>query len=42
MHAFDIVKDELAIGQYDAIIAISGDGIIHEIVNGIMTRPDRD
>ena len=42
MHAFDVVKDELSIGQYEAIISISGDGIIHEIVNGIMARPDKD
>ena len=41
-HAFEIIKNELKIGQYDGIIAISGDGIIHEIVNGIMSRPDKD
>ena len=40
-HAFDIVKDEIQIGQYNAILAVSGDGIIHEIVNGLMARQDR-
>ena len=39
-HAFDIAKDELKVGDYDGIITISGDGLIHEIVNGIMNRPD--
>ena len=40
-HAFDIGKDELKPGDYDGIITISGDGLIHELVNGIMSRPDR-
>ena len=29
-------------GEYDGIISVSGDGVIHEIVNGIMAREDRD
>jgi sphingosine kinase len=41
-HAYDILKDELQIGQYDGILTISGDGLIHESVNGAMSRPDRD
>jgi sphingosine kinase len=40
MHAYDIVKDELQVGEYDGIITISGDGLIHEVVNGAMSRPD--
>jgi sphingosine kinase len=39
MHAFDIVN-KAKLGQYDAFVTISGDGLIHESVNGAMNRPD--
>ena len=39
-HAFDIVNKEIQPGQYDCISTISGDGLIFEVVNGLMTRPD--
>ena len=39
-YAFDIVKSELKPGEYDSIITVSGDGLIHEIVNGLCTRSD--
>jgi sphingosine kinase len=42
MHAYDIVKDELQLGEYDGILTISGDGLIFESVNGAMSRADRD
>jgi len=35
-----MVRDELQLGEYEGIITISGDGLIHEIVNGIMNRKD--
>lgn len=38
MHAFEIAKDEVAIGEWDGIFCISGDGLFHEVVNGIMQR----
>ena len=41
-HAYDIAKDELQVGQWDCIVCISGDGLIHEVINGIMNRPDKD
>lgn len=41
-HAHDIIKNEIQIGQYDGILTISGDGLIHEAINGAMSRPDRD
>ena len=31
-------QTEVQIGQYDGIITISGDGLIHEAVNGAMSR----
>lgn len=32
-HAWEIARD-LPLGKYDAIAAVSGDGLIHEILNG--------
>ena len=26
--------------DYDAIVTVSGDGVIHEIVNGLLSRDD--
>ena len=40
-HGYDIVKG-LALGEFDAIVTISGDGLIHEVVNGIMSRKDKN
>ena len=34
-HAHDYVK-EMQPGRYDAVVAVSGDGLLHEIVNGFM------
>ena len=28
------------IGQYDVIVTISGDGLVHEIINGLLNRND--
>ena len=38
----EIVRDQLRPGEYDGIITISGDGVIHEMINGIMMRPGND
>jgi sphingosine kinase len=34
------VNQELRPGDYDGIITVSGDGLIHEVVNGIYRRQD--
>ena len=39
-HAYDIVNKELKIGDYDGIVTVSGDGLIHEVVNGLYRRSD--
>jgi sphingosine kinase len=39
-HAYDFVSQELRPGDYDGIITVSGDGLIHEVVNGIYRRQD--
>jgi len=41
-HAFDIVNKKIVPKQYDCISTVSGDGLVFEVVNGIMTRPDYD
>ncbi|KAG2208311.1 hypothetical protein INT47_006167 [Mucor saturninus] len=38
-HALEIARD-LDIDAYDAIVTVSGDGIIHEVINGFIQRPD--
>lgn len=38
-HAVEIAK-ELDIDAYDAIVTVSGDGVIHEVINGFCQRPD--
>mmetsp|Transcript_34564 Transcript_34564/g.33769 ORF Transcript_34564/g.33769 Transcript_34564/m.33769 type:complete len:89 (+) Transcript_34564:566-832(+) len=39
-HAHDIVHNDLRPGEYDGIITVSGDGLIHEVINGIFKRED--
>lgn len=39
-HAYDIVHSQITIDQYDGIVTVSGDGLIHEVINGIFRRPD--
>ncbi|KAG0740704.1 hypothetical protein G6F57_011205 [Rhizopus arrhizus] len=38
-HAIQIAK-ELDPTAYDAVVTVSGDGIIHEMINGFLSRPD--
>ncbi|KAF9310851.1 sphinganine kinase lcb4 [Podila horticola] len=38
-HAKEIAKD-LNIRLYDAVICVSGDGVVHEVINGLMERHD--
>ncbi|KAI9014857.1 ATP-NAD kinase-like domain-containing protein [Gaertneriomyces semiglobifer] len=38
-HATDIARG-LNISEYKAAITISGDGLFHELINGLLTRPD--
>ncbi len=39
-HAYDMVNHELQPGDYDGIVTVSGDGLIHEVVNGLYRRAD--
>lgn len=39
-HAHDLVRDMKALDDYDGIVIVSGDGLFHEVLNGIMKRND--
>ncbi|NXW90030.1 SPHK1 kinase, partial [Alopecoenas beccarii] len=38
-HAHEKVRDE-DLSQWDTLVIMSGDGLLHEVVNGLMERPD--
>lgn len=38
-HAIDIAK-EINIDKFDSIVTVSGDGVIHEVINGFLQRSD--
>ncbi|XP_059527297.1 sphingosine kinase 1 isoform X1 [Myotis daubentonii] len=38
-HARELVGAE-ELGRWDALVVMSGDGLMHEVVNGLMERPD--
>uniref|UniRef100_A0A8C5KA80 Sphingosine kinase 1 n=1 Tax=Jaculus jaculus TaxID=51337 RepID=A0A8C5KA80_JACJA len=38
-HARELVCAE-ELGRWDALVIMSGDGLVHEVVNGLMDRPD--
>jgi sphingosine kinase len=40
LHAREICAKELVISEYDTVITVSGDGLIHEVVNGLCHRAD--
>lgn len=39
-HAYEMVYGDLKQGDYDGIVTVSGDGLIHEVVNGLYRRKD--
>ncbi|XP_069783172.1 sphingosine kinase 2-like isoform X2 [Narcine bancroftii] len=38
-HARDLVQ-EIELSEWDGIVIVSGDGLMHEVINGLMSRPD--
>ncbi|KAM6936259.1 sphingosine kinase 2 isoform 1-T2 [Lycodopsis pacificus] len=38
-HARELIR-EISLSEWDGIIIVSGDGLLHEVINGLMERPD--
>ncbi|XP_078610113.1 sphingosine kinase 2-like [Branchiostoma floridae x Branchiostoma japonicum] len=38
-HAHDLMRD-LEVSQWSGVVVVSGDGLIYEVINGLMDRPD--
>ncbi|TSL82555.1 Sphingosine kinase 2 [Bagarius yarrelli] len=38
-HARELIR-EISLHEWDGIIIVSGDGLLHEVINGLMDRPD--
>lgn len=38
-HARELLR-EISLPEWDGIIIVSGDGLLHEVINGLMERPD--
>ncbi|KAG5271154.1 hypothetical protein AALO_G00176500 [Alosa alosa] len=38
-HARELIR-EISLQEWDGIIIVSGDGLLHEVINGLMERPD--
>ena len=40
MHAWDLAAGEIEFGEHSALVAVGGDGTLHEVVNGMLQRND--
>ena len=40
MHAWELADKEIDLSSYSALIAVGGDGTLHEVINGMMMRKD--
>ncbi|XP_028984225.1 sphingosine kinase 2 [Betta splendens] len=38
-HARELIR-EISLSEWDGIVIVSGDGLLHEVMNGLMERPD--
>jgi len=36
------IAHKVDLNAFDALVVISGDGVLHEIINGLLSRPDWD
>ena len=40
MHAWELAEKEIDFSEFSALIAVGGDGTLHEVINGMMMRED--
>lgn len=40
MHALDLAREEINLAEFSAILAVGGDGTMHEVINGMLKRED--
>ncbi len=41
MHAWEIVCNEINFDEHSALVAVGGDGTLHEVINGMLFRADK-
>ena len=41
MHAWDLAGGEIDFDEHSAIVAVGGDGTLHEVINGVLQRADK-
>jgi len=39
-HAQDFARDKVNLDDCHALVTVSGDGLLHEVIQGLMQRPD--
>ena len=40
MHAWELAEKDIDFEQHSALIAVGGDGTLHEVINGMLMRED--
>ena len=40
MHAWALAGGEIEFSEYSALVAVGGDGTLHEVINGMLQRTD--
>lgn len=38
--AMKFAEEEIPDGRFDVIVCVGGDGIVHEVINGLASRPN--
>jgi diacylglycerol kinase (ATP) len=41
MHAWELVSNAIDFDEHSALVAVGGDGTLHEVINGMLFRADK-